>query len=222
MIANNLIHDMPHHAIYLSMGFGCNTIELNDLHTLCLVMADAGGVYCNRWCILEDDEVARQQQHHHRYNLIRDVRGAHPTAAEAADPRATPSEQRIRRPQLHLGYLLRQLAAPRSRLRQHPRSATCGVGCSWAAGMGEPSDCLVENNILVDSSVYQFDLGMKEHAAGNRFVRNIVYYGNPEAALLRATDTSGVAECDLQPLLRCRWRRHETRRRTRGDAGELA
>ena len=45
VISHNLIHHMPHHAIYFSMGFGRNTIEYNDLHTLCLVMADAGGVY---------------------------------------------------------------------------------------------------------------------------------------------------------------------------------
>ena len=194
VIANNLIHDMPHHAIYLSMGFGCNTIELNDLHTLCLVMADAGGVYCNRWCILEDDELLGTNNII-RYNLIRDVRGAHPTAAKAADPRATPSEQRIQRPHFTWGIYFDN--SPR---RVHVYGNIM-IGNVWGGvflggGYGEPSDCLVENNILVDSNVYQFDLGMKEHAAGNRFVRNIVCYGDPEAALLRATDTSGVAECD--------------------------
>jgi hypothetical protein len=55
---------------------------------------------------------------------------------------------------------------------------------------------VVENNILVESSVYQFDLGMKDASRGNRFVRNIVYYRNPKAALLRLQSAEGVRECD--------------------------
>jgi hypothetical protein len=63
-------------------------------------------------------------------------------------------------------------------------------------GYSEPQNCLVENNILIDSSVYQFDLGMREHAAGNVFRRNIVYYRSPDAALLRVRAAGGVRECD--------------------------
>ena len=49
---------------------------------------------------------------------------------------------------------------------------------------------------MVESNVYQFDLGMNQLARGNRFVRNIVYYKNTSAALLRARTTGGIKECD--------------------------
>jgi hypothetical protein len=31
------------------MGFGRNIIEYNEIHDPCHVMADAGGIYCNRY-----------------------------------------------------------------------------------------------------------------------------------------------------------------------------
>lgn len=194
VISHNLIHDMPHHAIYLSMGFGRNLIEYNDVHTLCLVMADAGGIYSNRWCILDDDE-ALQNNNIIRYNLIRDVRGVYPYGQEVEDPVNTPSQDRLRVPHFTWGIYF----------DNSPRRATVygniTVGNVWGGvflggGYAQPADCVVENNILVDSSVYQFDLGMSEHAAGNRFVRNIVYFRSPEAALLRVGSLDGLQECD--------------------------
>jgi hypothetical protein len=185
---------MPHHAIYLSMGFGRNVIEYNDLHTLCLVMADAGGVYSNRWCILENDPVLRNNSII-RFNLIRDVRGVYPFAKEVQHPAAVASQDRIKVPYFTWGIYF----------DNSPRRATVfgniAVGNVWGGvflggGYSEPADCLVENNIFVESSVYQFDLGMNEHATGNRFLRNIVYFHNPEAALLRVRSPKGLSECD--------------------------
>jgi hypothetical protein len=86
-----------------------------------------------------------------------------------------------------------------------PRRATVfgniTIGNVWGGvflggGYSEPADCVVENNILVESSVFQVDLGMNEHATRNRFVRNIVYFRNPEAALLRIRSPEGLSECD--------------------------
>lgn len=69
-------------------------------------------------------------------------------------------------------------------------------GVFLGGGYGEPSNCLVENNIFIESSVYQFDLSMNKESINNRFVRNIICYSNPEAVLLRYTKTEGIAECD--------------------------
>jgi Right handed beta helix region len=196
VISHNLIHDMPHHGIYLSMGFGRNIIEYNDLHILCLVMADAGGIYSNRWCVLDEDPVL-ERNNIIRFNLIRDVRGVYPFAEEPPVRGDAPggSEKRIRVPYFTWGIYF----------DNSPRRATVfgniTVGNVWGGvflggGYAEPEDCVVENNILIDSSVYQFDLGMKERARGNVFRRNIVYFRNPEAALLRVRSPNGVQECD--------------------------
>lgn len=194
VIANNSIHDMPHHAIYFSMGFGRSIIEYNDVHTLCLVMADAGGVYCNRWCVLDDHEVLRNNNII-RYNFIRDVRGVYPFGKETPDPVSTPSQDRIKVPYFTWGIYFDN-SPRRAEVYGNITIGNVWGGVFLGGGYGEPSDCLVENNILVDSSVYQFDLGMKEEATGNRFVRNIVYFRNPEAALLRVRSPKGVEECD--------------------------
>ncbi|HXF28031.1 MAG TPA: right-handed parallel beta-helix repeat-containing protein [Bryobacteraceae bacterium] len=194
VISHNFIHDMTHHGIYLSMGFGRNLIEYNDLHTLCLVMADAGGVYSNRWCILDGDPVLGNNNII-RFNLIRDVRGVYPFAKPAPAGNPAASEERIRVPYFTWGIYF----------DNSPQRATVfgniTVGNVWGGvflggGYSEPQDCVVENNILIDSSVYQFDLGMKVHASGNVFRRNIVYFRSPDAALLRVRSPGGVRECD--------------------------
>jgi len=194
VISHNFIHDMPHHGIYLSMGFGRNLIEYNDLHTLCLVMADAGGVYSNRWCILHDDSVLGKNNII-RFNLIRDVLGVRPFAKAAQEGHTVASEERIQVPYFTWGIYF----------DNSPERATVfgniTVGNVWGGvflggGYSEPRDCVVENNILINSSVYQFDLSMKEHASGNVFQRNIVYYTDPKAALLRVLSSSGIAKCD--------------------------
>jgi len=183
-IAHNHIHDQPHHGIYFSMGFGRNTIEYNDLHDLCHVMADAGGVYCNRWSILEDDPKLNQGPVV-RYNRIRNVLGVHPHASPAAEPARTPSQERIRRPHMTWGIYFDN--SPR---RAHVHGNLC-IDTTWGGvflggGYAEPQDCVVENNIFVNSSIYQFDAVIGAKASGNRFRRNIVSYANADAALMRA------------------------------------
>jgi hypothetical protein len=184
VISHNHVHDQPHHGIYLSTGFGQNIIEYNDLHALCRSLADAGGVYSNRWCLLEDDPVLGLG-HVIRYNRIRDVMGVHPHARPAADPAATPSPDRIVRPHMTWGIYFDN--SPRRAL---VHGNLC-IGNTWGGvflggGYAEPEACVVENNLFVDSSIYQFDVVLGAHARDNCFRRNIVCYRNPDAALMRA------------------------------------
>ena len=194
VISHNHIHDQPHHAVYLSMGFGQNIIEYNDIHALCRVMADAGGVYCNRWSILEDDEVLNKGVII-RYNRIRDVMGVHPHGLPAENPADTPSQNRIQRPYFTWGIYFDN--SPR-RAQVYGNLCIDNVwgGAFLGGGYSEPEDCVVENNIFVESSVYQFDAGMTANARGNRFVRNIVYYSKPAASLMRSSSTGGLKEID--------------------------
>ena len=196
VIAHNLIHDTPHHAIYFSMGFGRNVIEYNDIHTVCLAMADAGGVYCNRWCILKEDDVLKHNNVI-RYNRIRNVHGVHPLGREAKDPAAMPSHERIQMPYYTWGIYFDN-SPRRAQVYGNLTVGNVWGGIFVGGGYAEPADCLVENNILVESSVYQFDMFMGGSARGNRFVRNIVYYKNTNASLLRAkpNSTGGIKQCD--------------------------
>lgn len=203
IVSHNHIHDQPHHAIYFSMGFGQNIVEYNDISALCRVMADAGGVYFNRWTIVEGDPVL-QQGSIIRYNRVRDVLGVRPQADPSDQPATTPSQDRIHRPHFTWGIYFDN--SPR---RTHIYGNLCIVnvegGVFLGGGYAEPEDCLVENNIFVDSSGSQFDVAMAPAARGNRFVRNIAYYHNPEAAMLRTTrdyryhkkqTNDGLKECD--------------------------
>jgi hypothetical protein len=184
VISHNHIHDQPHHAIYLSMGFGRNIIEYNDIHALCRVMADAGGIYSNRWCILPDDPVLNQGLVI-RYNRIRDVMGVHPHALPAADPLTTPSRERLRRPHFTWGIYFDN-SPRRAQIYGNLCIDTTWGGVFLGGGYAEPADCLIENNIFVDGRTYQVDLIIGQHASGNVFRRNIIYYSNPAAVLMRA------------------------------------
>ena len=199
VIAHNHIHDMPHHAIYLSMGFGRNFVEYNDVHDLCFVMADAGGIYSNRWCVIEGDALLGNNNVI-RYNLIRNVHGVHPLAAEADDPCVANSAERISTPYFTWGIYFDN-SPQRAVVFGNITIGNVFGGVFLGGGYGEPGNCLVANNILVDSSVYQVDLWTNQHSSGNRFLRNIILYRNPEAALLRFGTQSGAEadgwdECD--------------------------
>ncbi|MCU0871839.1 MAG: hypothetical protein MUE50_05795, partial [Pirellulaceae bacterium] len=118
-------------------------------------------------------------------NRIRGVMGVHPHASPDDDPVNTPSGERIHRPHMTWGIYFDN--SPR-------RAQVYGNLCidnTWGGvflggGYAEPQDCIVENNIFVNSSIYQFDAVIGEHASGNRFRRNIISYTKPEAALMRA------------------------------------
>ena len=157
-------------------------------------MADAGGVYCNRWSILENDDVLGKGLII-RYNRIRDVLGVHPHGRPVENPAATPSRDRLQVPYFTWGIYFDN-SPRRAHVYGNITISNVWGGTFLGGGYAEPQDCLVENNIFVDSSVYQFDVSMSENARGNRFVRNIVYFNKPDAALLRTTSTKGLKECD--------------------------
>ena len=111
--------------------------------------------------------------------------GVNPHAAPSDDPAKTPSQDRIRRPHMTWGIYFDN--SPR-------RAQVYGNLCidnTWGGvfiggGYAEPQDCVVENNVFVNSSVYQLDAVIGQHASGNRFRRNIISYAKPDAALMRA------------------------------------
>ena len=173
IISHNYIHDMPHHAIYFSMGLGRNIIEYNDMHTLSQVMSDAGGVYFNRWSASDHDPVLARGVVV-RYNRVRDVLGVYPSGTEVPNPAATPSQERIRFPHFTWGIYFDN-SPRRAHIYGNLTVGTVLGGAFVGGGYGEAQDCVIENNIFVEGSQWQIDLGMRQKPTGNRFVRNIVY-----------------------------------------------
>ena len=191
---HNHVHDQPHHAIYFSMGFGRNYIEYNDFHDLCYVMADAGGVYNNRWSILPGDPVLGEHNVV-RYNLIQRVSGVHHAVEPVDDAAPVPSHERVITPHFTWGIYYDN-SPRRAQIYGNVTIGNVWGGVFLGGGYAEPADNLIENNIFIDSRDYQLDLAMNEGARGNRFLRNIVWLRNPDAYLFRVTKINGVAECD--------------------------
>jgi hypothetical protein len=196
VISHNYIHDMPHNGIWLSMGLGSNIIEYNDLHTLCQVMADAGGIYFNRWSVSDHDPVLARGNII-RYNRVRDVLGVYQFGKEVPNPAVTPSQERIRVPYFTWGIYFDN-SPRRAQVYGNITVGSVLGGVFLGGGYGEAEDCLIENNIFVEGSVHQVDLGMRKRPSGNRFVRNIVYFTQPDAALLRvwSDGVDGLKECN--------------------------
>jgi parallel beta-helix repeat protein len=79
IVAHNLIHDMPHHAVNLgSNPYGRNFVEYNRIHHVCVETHDTGAI--NSWM-----DVPREWErsgHFIRYNFISDV--LNPTSKDLA------------------------------------------------------------------------------------------------------------------------------------------
>jgi hypothetical protein len=74
VLSQNLVHDTPHAGITVQDGFGRVIVEYNKIHDVCLELADNGGIFFNRWFVIEQDEDLKMGNIV-RYNLVRDVVG---------------------------------------------------------------------------------------------------------------------------------------------------
>jgi len=189
VISHNLIHDLPHRGIMVQHGFGRNIIEYNHVHDVSLETADTGGINTLVWYVVDNDEELKNGNVI-RYNIVRNVVGcgaygeAHqPTAGQSADGR-------IWTPYYSWGIYLDW-----NPIRtQVYGNLVIGNTLGGIMMLGDGKDNLIANNILVDSSdsqIYWAAIG--DDAQGNRFVRNIVYYTQPAAKLIRIGKLPGQA-----------------------------
>ena len=191
VISHNLIHHVAHSGLTAQDGFGRLIIEYNEMHDLCLEIADCGGIFTNRWLIVDDDKDL-VNGNLIRHNLIRDAIGcgAYTSPAQPMAAGARRADGRIWTPYYTWGIYFDNSAIGVTVYGNICAGNTLG-GISMP--VGHPRNNLVENNIFAGSSIRQMDL--KVSGSGNRFIRNIVYYDHPTAALLN-TGGGGVRQCD--------------------------
>ena len=194
VISHNLIHDMPHYGISAQDGFGRVVIEYNEIHHVCLEMADCGGIETNRWFVIEDDpELALGNIF--RSNLVREVIGcgAPGTPQQGKPAGGTQAGGRIWVPYYTWGIYMDNSPI---NVTIYGNICVGNVLGGISMPVGDPKDNLVENNIFLDSFRQQMDSRVGGHGEGNRFVRNIVCSTSLGAALLATNNGHGVAECD--------------------------
>ena len=182
VISHNLIHDIPQRGIMIQHGFGRNIVEYNEVRNVSLETSDTGGINTLVWYVYEADE---DLAHGNiiRYNLVKDVIGAGAwDSAEVRLGRMRTSGERIFRPFFSWGIYL----------DWDPVDTTVygnivvGNVLGGIMMLRHARNNLIENNIFVDSSDSQmWYRSMSSGSYGNRFVRNIVYYSNPAADLIR-------------------------------------
>jgi len=193
VISHNLIHHVPHSGLTAQDGFGRLIVQYNEMHDLSLEIADCGGIFTNRWLIVDGDEDLAEGNMI-RHNLIRDVIGcgAYGSPTQPTSEGVTRADGRMWTP-----YYVWGIYFDNSVIKTTVYGNICIGNTLGGISMpvGSPHDNLVENNIFVESSIRQMDLGIYGDGS-NRFVRNIVYYGHPTAALLHTSGGNAVGECD--------------------------
>ena len=195
VFSHNHIHDMSDKGMVMQDGFGRYIVEYNDMRRLGQEIADTGGIMVNRWFVLADDpELSRGAII--RFNLIRDCIGCG-AYSEARHPKGegdrTTAQGRIWSPYYTWGIYFDNSGMENTVFGNIVVSTVLG---GVALPVGNPKNNLVENNIFVSSSGNQFDLRMSGN--NNRFLRNVIYYTDPQAMLLAANGATkqSVAECD--------------------------
>ena len=201
VISHNLIHDMSDKGMTMQDGYGRFIVEYNDMHHLGLEIADTGGVMVNRWYPLSSDpELAHGNIV--RFNLIRDVIGCGAYSEERhpkGEGDGTRDGGKLSVPYYTWGIYFDNSGVDNLIFGNIVDSAVLG---GVAVPVGSPQNNHIENNIFIGSSAYQMDLQIGSASRGNRFVRNILTYTNPGAALLCARNSisQSMAECDYNVL----------------------
>ncbi|HJN13679.1 MAG: right-handed parallel beta-helix repeat-containing protein [Pirellulaceae bacterium] len=197
VISHNLIHHMSDKGMTMQDGFGQFIVEYNEMHTLGLEIADTGGIMTNRWFVLHND-ADLGGGNIIRFNFIRDCIGCG-AYSEKRSPKGEGDRLRaggrIWSPYYTWGIYFDNSGMD---INVYGNVVVSTVLGGVSMPVGSPQNNRVENNIFIGSSGNQLDLRMGPGARGNRFVRNIVYYSNPDAALLAARPSAKqtIAQCD--------------------------
>ena len=171
LIAHNRIEYLPLYAINLGRnGFGRNTLEYNEIHQVCLELNDTGAI--NSWM---DDESEVRAGHVIRFNLITDVQGC-----------MTDQQGQIRTPDGAAHGIYLDDNSSNNVVYGNIIVRPSATGIVVHGGQNN----LMENNIIVyagTASPRQVGYWPGTQASfltGNRFCRNIVYYGKGKAPLV--------------------------------------
>ncbi|NOZ24123.1 MAG: right-handed parallel beta-helix repeat-containing protein [Planctomycetes bacterium] len=159
----NTLHDVPRNAIYIK-GID-NVVELNDIHHTMLETCDGGAIrMCQRNLTIRGNVI--------RFNKIFDTVGY-------GYPRSTYT---FESPYFSWGVYLDDFTCGTTVYGNI--IVRCGRGGVHFHG---GSDNIMENNIVVDGGLYQFENNpIRQHpVSGNQVKRNIFYYTNKEAFLYR-------------------------------------
>lgn len=196
-LAHNLIHHTADKGIVLQDGFGRVIVEYNHLHDLALEIADTGAIMTNRWFVIEGDEQLGKGNVF-RFNLIRNVVGcgAYDDPKEGKGSISSKQGGRIWTPYYTWGIYFDN-SAMYCTVYGNVIVGTVLGGVSQP--VGDPKGNLFENNILVNSNLHQADLRVGgKHSVGNRFVRNILYYTDPQSSLMAIGSRThrSFSECD--------------------------
>jgi hypothetical protein len=177
VVAHNLLHDLPHHAIQLgSNGLGRNYVEYNEIRRVCLAIHDTGAI--NSWMDGPGPWVETHDErsgHVIRYNQIVDVPGCKVENGKIVEDVTTRG--------IYLDdYTSNCLVYGNVVVR-------AGMGVQFHAGKHNT----VENNLIVDARIAFWACDFpplragNEHTKGafraNRFVRNIFCTSRKDAFL---------------------------------------
>jgi len=197
VISHNLIHHTSDKGINIQDGFGRLFVEYNELHDVALEICDTGAIMVNRWFVLEDDDDLCHGSVF-RHNLIRNVVGcgAYEEPMEGKGAIKNKAAGKIWSPYYTWGIYFDNSGMHATVFGNVIIGAVLG---GVSTPVADPKDNLIENNIIIDCVAYQADLRVGGGAGtGNRFVRNIVCYRDPDAALMCVSPRTkqSYAECD--------------------------
>lgn len=197
VISHNHIHHTSDKGMVMQDSFGRLIVEYNHLHDIALEIADTGGIMTNRWFILEGDEELGHGNIF-RYNLIEKVIGCggYGEPREGKARMSSIADGKIWTPYYTWGIYFDN-SGMHNTVYGNIIIGTVLGGISIP--VADPKDNLFENNIIINCIMQQADLRIGGSAAtGNRFVRNILYYTDPESALffINSRTKESFAECD--------------------------